>query len=112
MNYLKLFYLILKNKLLSLIWGPILSKNKIEIPYYFRNKWHIIVIKLKNGPKPLIECVDHNGHKDHKISSYLGPNFDFHGLPIKPSDIGMKEVRLKVNENTYLFTDEQITIHY
>src|SRR5690349_10430875 len=92
----------IKDKILSLIWGPKITKDGVIVSYYFRKKWFNIMFPLKRGLSTYINC--NNEH----VNSFIGPNKDFHRQEYKPSDFGLSEITVTFEEENIIFNKNDV----
>jgi hypothetical protein len=82
------------------------SKNVYYISYFHNMKWYNLPLKMKRGPKKLINKATEsftNSDITNFISSFAGPANDFYGLKITPNDIGLSDIEITVDGVDYLF---------
>lgn len=86
------------------------NKKHIKIPYDFRDKKYIYLLKLPRGVIPIDTIVDENNNDIFEIIyPYLGPNLDCHGTNIFPKDFGIKKIIIKdINNKEYIFEENDI----
>jgi hypothetical protein len=83
------------------------NNKHIKIPYDFRDKKYIYLLKLPRGVIPIDTIVDENDNNIFEIIyPYLGPNLDCHGSNIFPKDFGIKKIIIKdINNKEYIFEE-------
>lgn len=75
------------------------DKNTYELTYTVAGSIYKMLIRVKRGPKKLINAFDHDG-KDvtEIILSYLGPNEDFHHAIFTPDYFDKESITFHLSD--------------
>lgn len=90
-----------------------IDKTTYELTYVINGIQYVLHIKVKKGPKTLIQALDKNDTDiTEKIQAYLGPMENFHGQVFTPEFFGTDEltVSLSSGEDRTFHKDDQIVL--
>jgi hypothetical protein len=78
-----------------------LNKTTYEVSYILNAKKYKMLITPYRGPQPVMQVIDHcNNDITELVLPYLGPKFDWHGYPPKPSFFNTKSLTIKWSDDT------------
>lgn len=91
MNYLNLVCKIVRDWFLGVIDYGILKRNTIN--YVYNHRTYSVLTYSKRGPRPFSRIEDENGEDvTNDVARYLGPSYNFHGIPTSPSMLGYESL--------------------
>lgn len=76
----------------------------LEITYTHHDEPYIFRVKTRKGPKKIITAESDKKDVTEMISTYAGPNEDFHGVSYTPADLNLKDLYVFLsdgNEHTF-----------
>lgn len=84
-----------------------LGKNIYEVSYELNSKSYKMLITPYRGPQPVLQVIDGAGNDiTDTVLPYLGPKFDWHGHPIKPSFFNTTSLTINWSNGTNTDFDE------
>lgn len=79
----------------------VVTKTLIDLKYIYKNNTYITRINVKRGPSKIYTVLNQHDHPvTELLKMYLGPNEDFHGRIMRPSDFNCKQL-------TFYMTDKR-----
>lgn len=88
------------------------GKRQYEIRYVLHDRVYRFRTRMKRGPLLLTGAYDEKMHDiTDELFSYLGPNFDFHGLPMSPRDLGHEKICLSLRDGRRVWVEGDCKIH-
>lgn len=88
------------------------GNGKYEIQYILHDQIYKIKTKKKRGPRKIEWVEDETGADVTKrFFSYLGPNEDFHGIPLSPHDLSYKSLRIHYRNGNSVYIEGDCKIH-
>ena len=81
------------------------------INYPYGLTWYKILIPRKRGPCQIVDITDQDGNdvKD-QILQFLGPGYNFHGIPTTPKMLGYKSLTFSTIFDEQTFIEDKIIV--
>jgi hypothetical protein len=89
--YYKIFFKFIHYQLIQYLYSTVshLGHGNLEITYILHSKIYKIKTKIKKGPNKIVSIRNRNYENvTENVLMYMGPNEDFHGQDVTPSDLG------------------------
>jgi hypothetical protein len=84
-----------------------LDKNTYELTYVINGNLYKCRIKVKKGPKPILQIIDHNSYDvTEVVLPYLGPEYNWHGNKISPNGLGYNSLSFELSDGEEKFYDK------